>query len=83
MAKALDHWDRLRNHYVKGVFLHRIEVAQQDHWRMYEALRARDYAAFKRITEAHNQNALSAYTSYLQAEGYIDPASGDGCVCPE
>lgn len=78
MGKAFDHWDRLRNHYVDGVFLQRIEVAQQEHWEMFEALSSRDADKFVQITHRHNQTALAAYVNYLESKGYIT-TSGDEC----
>ncbi len=83
MMKAFDHWDRLRNYYIDGVFLHRIETAQQDHWEMLETLRRRDFHGFVTLAERHNQAARAAYVNYLEAKGYIGTsADKDGLSCP-
>ncbi len=78
MLKVLDHWDRLRLHYLKDVFGHRIHVAQEEHKQMLEAFRARDPDAVERIVRQHNQNALARYIAHLQSAGYI--AVQEGCA---
>jgi DNA-binding GntR family transcriptional regulator len=80
MVKAFDHWDRLRNHYISGVFSQRIEAARQEHWQMFEALRRRDFEEFVRLTREHNQAALAAYVGYMEANGYIDLQSDKDCL---
>ena len=71
MQKVLDHWDRLRVHYLKDVFGHRIQIAQAEHKLMLEAFRRRDPDEVERIVHEHNQNALAGYISHLQSVGYI------------
>jgi len=78
MQKVLDHWDRLRLHYLKDVFGHRIQAAQEEHKQMLEAFRARDADAVERIVRQHNQNALNRYIAHLQSAGYI--AVQEGCA---
>lgn len=76
MQKVLDHWDRLRLHYLKDVFGHRIQIAQEEHKQMLEAFRSRDPDAVERIVRQHNQNALARYLAHLQAAGYIAVREG-------
>lgn len=72
MDKTLQHWDRLRSHYLKNVFSLRIAAAQQEHWKIFEAIRARDPDRLEKIIHDHNQAALSAYLQQLQSAGQID-----------
>ncbi len=71
MHKVLDHWDRLRMHYLKDVFGHRIRVAQEEHKQMLAAFRSRDPDAVERIVHEHNQHALAGYIEHLQSAGLI------------
>ena len=66
-AKALDRWDRLRRFYFKGVLAHRVEQAQQEHHEILEAMRGQDMATLQSLVRRHNQGALQAYLSYLDA----------------
>ena len=66
-SKVLDRWDRLRRHYFKGVLANRVEQAQQEHQQILEAMRARDLTALQTLVRQHNQGALQAYLSYLDA----------------
>lgn len=63
--RALDLWDRLRRYYFKGVLVRRAREAQGDHRLMLQQMRARDLAALEKTVRQHNQNALAAYTAYL------------------
>jgi DNA-binding GntR family transcriptional regulator len=66
-SKVLDRWDRLRRHYFKGVLANRVEQAQQEHQQILGAMRARDLTALQTLVRQHNQGALQAYLSYLDA----------------
>src|SRR5258708_7388819 len=66
MDKVLQHWDRLRSYLLKDVFQHRVATAQRDHWRIYEAIRARDVGLLEKVVHEHNQSALAAYLQHLQ-----------------
>src|SRR5258708_31316418 len=66
MDKVLQHWDRLRSYLLKDVFQHRVATAQRDHWRIYEAIRARDVSLLEKVVHEHNQSALAAYLQHLQ-----------------
>jgi DNA-binding GntR family transcriptional regulator len=70
-AKALDRWDRLRRFYFKGVLANRVEQAQEEHREILEAMRGRDMTTLQTLVRRHNQGALQAYLSYLDA---ADPA---------
>jgi DNA-binding GntR family transcriptional regulator len=65
MDKVLAHWDRLRRHYLQNVFERRVSDAQQEHWRVFEALRTRDPDRVEQVIRQHNQTAQAAYTDYL------------------
>jgi len=71
MDKVLDQWDRLRHHYLKDVFVHRIDLAQQDHWELFYALRDHDSERVEQVMRQHNQRALAAYTGHLKASGQL------------
>ncbi len=71
---TLSHWDRLRHYYLKEVFAKRIELAQQEHVQLLEALRMRDADAFESIIKQHNQASLQAYTYYLEQQGKLHAA---------
>ncbi len=71
MQKVLDHWDRLRLHYLKDVSASRINTAQREHWQILDAFRTRDPDAVERIVRAHNQSARTAYIEYLQSVGHL------------
>jgi len=66
-AKVLDRWDRLRRFYFKGVLANRVEQAQQEHRQILDAMCARDLVALQTLVRQHNQGALQAYLSYLDA----------------
>jgi DNA-binding GntR family transcriptional regulator len=74
-SKVLDRWDRLRRHYFKGVLANRVEQAQQEHQQILEAMRARDLTALQTLVRQHNQGALQAYLSYLDASEPV-PVTG-------
>jgi DNA-binding GntR family transcriptional regulator len=71
MQKALDHWDRLRLHYLKDVSASHIEVAQREHWQILETFRTRNPDEVERIVRAHNQSARLSYIQHLQAVGHL------------
>jgi DNA-binding GntR family transcriptional regulator len=67
MATVLAHWDRLRRHYLNDVFARRVGIAQQEHWRIFEALRTRDPDRVEQVIREHNRTARAAYEGYLEA----------------
>jgi DNA-binding GntR family transcriptional regulator len=71
MQKVLDHWDRLRLHYLKDVSGQRIHIAQQEHKQILTAFRTRDPEEVERVIHAHNQSALASYIQHLQSTGQI------------
>lgn len=74
LETALDHWDRLRRHFLEEVFWQRIPTAQREHLALLAALERREPAAVKRSLQRHNHAALAAYTDYLRARGHLDEA---------
>ena len=75
MAQVLDQWQRFRRYYLDDVFAGRVEQAQRDHWRLYEALCTRDPEHVGRVIQAHNKLALDAYLRYLTQNGQMSPAT--------
>lgn len=71
MRKVLDHWDRLRMHYLKDVSAQRIKIAQQEHKAILAAFRTHDQDEVERVVHEHNQSALTSYIKHLQATGQI------------
>ncbi len=67
LSRALDHWDRLRRRYLTEVFASRIKLAQQEHEKILEALRARNADQVEAIVREHNRASLKAYLDMLQA----------------
>ncbi|MBI1280639.1 MAG: FCD domain-containing protein [Anaerolineaceae bacterium] len=76
--KVLDHWDRLRLHYLKDVFGYRIGDAQREHKQILAAFRSRNPDTVEKAVREHNQNALQSYLQHLQSKGQI-LTSEDGC----
>jgi len=70
MEKVLDHWDRLRLHYLNDVFGNRIQAAQEDHKRILAAFYSRDPDEVERVIHEHNQGALTSYIRHLQSAGH-------------
>lgn len=68
MERTLDHWDRLRSFYLTDVFALRIGKAQEDHWRMFEAIRSRDPQQLEAIVSQHNRAALAAYLQHIEKD---------------
>ncbi len=68
---ALDHWDRLRNIYLKEVSAGRIELAQKEHHDLLDALKARDETRLEQVIRSHNQKSLNAYLDYLREKGSL------------
>ena len=64
--RALSRWERLRRHYFQGVLVPRVEQAQREHRELLAALVARDPDAAERVVRAHNRNAKTAYSDFLQ-----------------
>jgi DNA-binding GntR family transcriptional regulator len=66
--RIFDRWDRVRRYYFSDVLLHRLDVAQQEHRAILEAMRARNYAELERLIKLHNQGALISYTAYIETK---------------
>lgn len=69
LSKVYDQWQRIRRHYFKDVFEERVRDAQADHWRIFEALKARDEEAVERRIREHLEKAAEAYLSHLEKRG--------------
>ena len=70
LARLLLHWDRVRRQYLDDVFGQRIAKAQEDHWLMFEAIKANDPDRLETIVRDHNRSALRDYISYLRRTGH-------------
>lgn len=77
MRKVLDHWDRLRLHYIKDVLGLRLEMAQVEHRQIMTAFHNRNADEVESLIRAHNQNALTAYNNYLHAAGHLEGDRGE------
>jgi len=71
MTKVLDHWDRLRLHYLQDVFAHRIVEAQADHIEILRAIKKRDPEEVEDVIRKHNQKGLQSYIRHLKSEGHL------------
>ncbi len=71
------HWDRLRRHYLATVFAPQTKIAQNEHWELLFALRARNAEQTEEVSRRHNRRALEAYRNYNAAnpEAFISPSS--------
>ncbi|MCA9837635.1 MAG: GntR family transcriptional regulator [Trueperaceae bacterium] len=74
LHEALSHWDRLRHSFLKEVSAKRVELAQQEHSLLLEALNNKDADAFEAVVRQHNQASLKAYIAHLEAIGELDAA---------
>jgi DNA-binding GntR family transcriptional regulator len=72
MSKVLDQWDRLRNYYLKDVLIHQVDLAQQEHWELFEALQARDADRAEHVVRQHNRRASVAYVEQLKTTGQLE-----------
>jgi DNA-binding GntR family transcriptional regulator len=77
MQKMLDHWDRLRLHYLQDVFGHRIKMGQQEHKQILAAFHTRNPDQVEQAVHTHNQNALAKYIEYLKSTGHISHVPGE------
>jgi DNA-binding GntR family transcriptional regulator len=66
--RALSRWERLRRHYFQGVLVPWVEQAQREHRELLAALVARDPDEAERVVRAHNRNAKTAYSDFLQKD---------------
>lgn len=66
--RIFDRWDRVRRYYFSDVLIHRLDVAQQEHHAILEAMRTRNYSELERLIKQHNQGALISYTAYIEAK---------------
>jgi DNA-binding GntR family transcriptional regulator len=74
LHEALSHWDRLRHFYLEEVSARRVELAQQEHLQLLEALRRGDADGFEQIIKQHNQTSLKAYMHHLEQQGDLHAA---------
>jgi len=63
--KTLERWDRLRRCFLTEVLHKRISQAQEEHHRIYAALRGGNADAVEQSLRTHNRNALRGYLTYL------------------
>ncbi len=70
---ALDHWDRLRCHYLEDVFAQLMPRRQVEHEQMLIALRRRDPDELERVIHSHNRESLRAYIAHLERTHLLSP----------
>jgi DNA-binding GntR family transcriptional regulator len=68
LRRALDHWDRVRRYFFRGVLVPRVATAQHEHRDMVAHIKSGDIAALEGTVRAHNRGAREAYLAYLDAE---------------
>jgi DNA-binding GntR family transcriptional regulator len=73
MQNVLDHWDRLRFHFLRDVFGRRITDAQREHKQILAAFRSRNPDDVARVVHEHNRSALASYIGHLRSTGQIPP----------
>jgi DNA-binding GntR family transcriptional regulator len=66
-ARVLTCWDRVRRYYFRGVLVHRVDQAQQEHHEMLVAITGRDLPALEALVRRHNQGALKSYIEYVNS----------------
>jgi DNA-binding GntR family transcriptional regulator len=71
MQKVLDHWDRLRLHYLQDVSAHRIKLAQQEHKQILEAFRSRDPDEVERVIRGDGLKPYNDAPTETVNYGYI------------
>ena len=71
LPRILDHWDRLRRHFLDDVYACRIQKAQQGHWELFDALRNRDADRVVKLAREHNRAACASYAGFLGLEGAV------------
>jgi DNA-binding GntR family transcriptional regulator len=66
MERALSRWDRVRRFYFKGVLVHRVDLAQDEHRGLLQAMRDKDLPKLEAMVKQHNRGALLAYEDFLR-----------------
>lgn len=65
--RVLARWDRVRRYFFRGVLVHRVDRAQQEHREIIAAMRAADLPRLETTVRQHNRRALESYMSYLNS----------------
>jgi DNA-binding GntR family transcriptional regulator len=65
--RALERWNRVRRYFFRGVLLHRVDQAQQEHREIIAAMRAADLPRLECAVREHNRRAFAAYMTYLNS----------------
>ena len=60
-------WDRVRRYFFRGVLVHRVEQAQQEHRTMIQAMRAGDLQTLEATVRQHNRRAFESYMRFLNS----------------
>ena len=71
MQQVLDHWQRLRRHYLEDVMACTVQTAQAEHWQLLAALRTRNPEHVAGVIHEHNQRALDTYIAHLRKTGDV------------
>jgi DNA-binding GntR family transcriptional regulator len=67
IQRVFDYWDRVRRYYFRDVLIHRTRIAQAEHHILLDQIARRDLVHIEQTVRQHNQGALAAYVSYLEA----------------
>jgi DNA-binding GntR family transcriptional regulator len=67
IQRVFDYWDRVRRYYFRDVLIHRTRIAQAEHHMILDQIARRDLVHIEQTVRQHNQGALAAYVSYLEA----------------
>ena len=65
--RVLARWDRVRRYFFRGVLVHRVEQAQQEHRTMIQAMRAGDLQTLEATVRQHNRRAFESYMRFLNS----------------
>lgn len=71
MQQVLDHWQRLRRHYLDDVMARTVQTAQDEHWQLLAALRTRNPEHVAAVIHEHNRRALETYIDHLHRAGEV------------
>ena len=71
LQQVLDHWQRLRRHYLEDVMACTVQTAQAEHWQLLAALRTRNPEHVATVIHEHNQRALDTYIAHVQKTGDV------------
>ena len=72
IQRVFDYWDRVRRYYFRDVLIHRTRIAQGEHHLILDQIARHDLVHVEQTVRQHNQGALAAYVSYLEARDGVE-----------